>query len=153
MSDMPEKCKECAFSSESQPGGSCYYPENEKYTCAGFRMDPAKIFLFFRSKEKRCGEAAVYFEPKTEESVAAVWKKERDDEVARILEYKKTREIASRIENVLDRHIREALRDRRYHICICSGITFNYRDDDGVRVIVEALLKNFDIAKKQKVVQ
>lgn len=150
MSDMPKGCEKCAFSSDSQSGGACYHPENEKYTCVGFRMDPEKKFLFFRSKEKRCGSAAIYFMPKTEESVAAIQKRERDAEVARFLEDKKRREIASRIENVLARHIEKALRDRGYDICLCNHITFDYRNDEGVRVIVEALLRDFNIAEKQK---
>lgn len=153
MSNMPEGCEKCAFSSNSQSGGSCYHPENEKYTCVGFRMDPEKKFFFFRSKEKRCGTMAVYFKPKTEESVAAIRKRERDDEVARTLEGKKKREIASRIENVLARHIEKALRDRGYDICLCKHITFDYRNDEGVRVIVDALLKDFNIAKRQRVMQ
>lgn len=153
MSDMPEKCTECAFSSNSQPGGSCYHSENEKYTCVGFRRDPEKRFFFFRSKEKRCGTKAVYFKSKTEESVAAIRKRERDVEVARVMEDEKKQEIASRIENVLAGHIEKTLRDWGYDICLCNHITFDYRNDEGVRVIVEALLKDFTIAKRQRVMQ
>lgn len=153
MSDMPKGCEECAFSSNSQHGGSCYHPENEKYTCVGFRRDPEKRFFFFRAREKRCGTKAIYFKPKTEESVAVIRKRERDAEVARIMEDEKKREIASRIENVLARHIEKALRDRGYDICLCNHITFDYRNDEGVRVIVDALLKDFDIAKRQRVMR
>ena len=150
MSDMPKKCEECAFSSASQPGGSCYHPENEKYTCVGFRRDPEKRFLFFRVKEKRCGDPAVYFKSKTPETVAAIKKMERDNEVALLLEEKKRREVASRIENVLARRMENALRDAGYDICLCNHITFDYRNDEGVRAIVNALLVEFDITKKEK---
>lgn len=153
MSNMPEGCEKCAFSSNSQRGGSCYHPENEKYTCVGFRRDPEKRFFFFKAKEKRCGSAAIYFMPKTEESVAAIQKKERDAEVARFLEDKKRREIASRIENVLARSIVITLQQRGYDICQCNRITFNYRNEEGVSAIVDALLMEFDVAKKQKVAQ
>jgi hypothetical protein len=154
MGDMPKKCEECAFSSASQPGGSCYHPENEKYTCVGFRRDPEKRFLFFRTKEKRCGRVAVYFKPKTRETVMAIKKMERDKEVARFLEEEKRKEVASRIENVLTRRIENALRDAGYDICRCNHVTFDYRNNEGTRVIVNVLLEDFHVTKKeQKIIQ
>ena len=79
---------------------------------------------------------------------------ERDKEVARFLEEEKRKEVASRIENVLTRRIENALRDAGYDICLCNHVTFDYRNNEGTRVIVNALLEDFHVTKKeQKIIQ
>lgn len=62
------------------------------------------------------------------------------------------KEFNGRIENMLDRRIRKALiYDGGYTICSCNSITFNYRNDEGMRIIVDTLLKQFDIKEKKAI--
>ncbi|KKP98970.1 MAG: hypothetical protein US71_C0001G0138 [Parcubacteria group bacterium GW2011_GWD2_38_12] len=144
-------CGECAFYSDNQIGGGCYHPENNKHSCCGFRMDDGMLdalFGVFWPKKERCGRKALYFQPKTKESVEAV--KEKDDALftKRAKEFKDQQEFYGRIENALELHIRQALCGVDYNICECQNITFRYRNKEGIKIIVDALLKQYDIKKK-----
>jgi len=138
-----DKCSECAFYSNRDPNGKCYHSENRysegncpRWTCLGFRQDAKRRFWVLMPTEKRCGRDARYFQQKTDEALILVRKMGRDTEVRRIIEAEKRKEIASRIENVLARKIERALQQEDLDICFCNEITFDYRNEEGIRAIV-----------------
>lgn len=65
-------CGKCGFYSDEEIDGRCHYPDNKKYSCLGFRMDGKKTLGIFKSKERRCGEKAIYFKSRTVESIESI---------------------------------------------------------------------------------
>lgn len=148
--DWLEVCAQCAFCSlRLDINGTCHHPLNDKYSCLGYRQDNKKIMGIFKPKERRCGKGAIFFQPSTPESIQALKEKEEAILAERKKEIEKEEESYGRIENVLDRHIREVLYERGYDICSCNHITFNYRNQEGRGAVIRALLDRFDIKEKR----
>ncbi|MCR4322644.1 MAG: hypothetical protein NUV61_00975 [Candidatus Azambacteria bacterium] len=141
-------CGKCAFYFDGQVGGTCRHPLNDRWNCMGFRCDKGKILGIFNPKEKRCGREAIYFEPQTPETIAAIEAKERALFWKEREEQEKRKEIFNRIENVIDRCVDRVLEKKGYDICSCNSITFNRKNEEGREAIARALLRDFNITKK-----
>lgn len=158
--DWYEKCKDCRFcwSRERElaqrSGGRCKHPSNKIYSCVGFRRDVpwSKRVLF---KDVRCGRDAIFFEPRTLETDEAerLKKLALKEKLVEVFEKEIKSVFADRLnmKNVLDRHIDEALNGAGYHICLCGGITFDYKDEEGRNAIAREILRSFDIKMKEEV--
>lgn len=144
-----ELCKECRFCPDKDVPENCYHPYNSKYSCFGFRQDGGRIWGIFKSRERRCGRQAIYFEPQTLESIKAM-QKEKEERAKNILAaIDEDRKFNARIENVLRDTISHSLKEKGYDICLCHSLTFDYRNEQGEMAMVRALLKKFDIKIKK----
>ena len=147
--DWFNKCGECAFYSPAEIHGRCYHPKNDRWSCVGFREEGVlKGFFRKRISEEKCGPNAVYFKKQTLETFKEIKEKDKAAARARNEERKKVEEHNNRIETRLNNHIWKVLDNWGYDICLCNHITFNYKNEEGRKVIVDELLKEFDIRVK-----
>lgn len=159
--DWYEKCKDCRFcwSRERElaqrSGGECKHPNNKRYSCVGFRRDVSWSKRVLFKEDVRCGRDAIFFEPRTLETDEAerLEKLALKEKLIEVFEKEIEPVLADRLnmKNVLDRHIYEALKRMEYDICSCNALTYDYRNEQGRRVIVEAILSSFDVKMKEEV--